>query len=584
MYVSQLRFVVGLSLVTATLAAPSAFASPITATPGPILSNAEGKAIPDQYIVVLKDDPSINASSVAQAVGAQPKHLYTTVLNGFAAQLDAGQLNALRNNPNVAYLEQDQEVSLDATQPMDPNGDPWGLDRIDQRNLPLSRSYTYMASGSGVTAYVIDTGLQASHPDFGGRAANVYDAFGGNGNDCNGHGTHVGGTIGGATYGVAKSVNLRGVRVLNCSGSGTWSGVIAGMDYVRLNAQRPAVANMSLGGGYSASVNTAAANLSNSGVFVAVSAGNGYSANSCNASPASTPEAYTVAASDRTDTKASFSNIGSCVDIYAPGVAIKSAWINSSTNSISGTSMAAPHVAGVAALYKNFYGEASSATISAWLTNNATPNVIYGNPSGTVNRLLFVPALVRPSTPVPADYDGDGKDDLSVKTDSGEWLIDYASNGFGRWDWSAACYGGPDARPVPADYDGDGKADLSVKTDGGRWLINYANNGFGAWDWSTAGYGGPDARPVPADYDGDGKDDLSVKTDGGRWLIDHANNGFGSWNWSTAGYGGPDARPVPADYDGDSKVDLSVKTDGGRWLIDYANNGFGSWNWSAAGY
>jgi hypothetical protein len=187
--------------------------------------------------------------------------------------------------------------------------------------------------------------------------------------------------------------------------------------------------------------------------------------------------------------------------------------------------------------------------------------------------------------PVPADYDGDGKCDLSVKTDSGNWKIDYAYNGFTGWDFITSGYGLSDAHPVPADYDGDGKCDLSVKTDDRRWKIDYAYNGFTGWDFITSGYGLSDARPVPADYDGDGKCDLSVKTDDRRWLIDYAYNGFTGWDFTTYGYGLSDAHPVPADYDGDSICDLSVKTDDGRWLIDYASNGFTSWDFiTAAAY
>jgi len=343
-----------------------------------------GDVIPGKYIVVAEDgrDPA----AVARWQNARDRQVLPLV-NGFAATLDASQVRALRASARVAYVEPDRVVTVSATQNMDANGDPWGLDRIDQTALPLSRTYTYTRNGAGVTAYIIDTGLQANHPDFGGRAANVYDALGGNGNDCNGHGTHVAGTIGGTTYGVAKGVTLRGVRVLGCTGSGSTSGIISALNWLRTNAQRPAVANMSLGGGRSTTLNNAANNLANSGVFLAVAAGN-ENQNACNVSPASAVSAYTTAASDRTDLKASFSNWGSCVDGWAPGVSIKSAWLSSGTRTISGTSMASPHVAGVGALYKSNYGDASSATISSWINTNATAGAIRSNPSGTPNRLL----------------------------------------------------------------------------------------------------------------------------------------------------------------------------------------------------
>jgi subtilisin family serine protease len=348
-----------------------------------------GDAIPGKYIVVAEEgrDPG----AVAHWQKARDRQVLPLV-NGFAATLDAAQVRALRASARVAYVEPDRVVTVAATQSMDANGDPWGLDRIDQRPLPLSRTYTYTRNGAGVYAYVIDTGLQAGHPDFGGRAQNVYDAFGGSGNDCHGHGTHVGGTIGGATWGVAKAVNLRGMRVLGCTGSGSTSGIISALNWLRTNAQRPAVANMSLGGGRSSSLNTAANNLANSGVFLAVAAGN-ESQNACNVSPASAASAYTTAASDRTDLRASFSNYGSCVDGYAPGVAIKSAWLSNGTRTISGTSMATPHVAGVGALYKSNFGDASSATVASWINTNATAGVIRSNPSGTPNRLLHKAGL-----------------------------------------------------------------------------------------------------------------------------------------------------------------------------------------------
>lgn len=356
-------------------------AQPISGKPD---NPAKGKPIPDQYIVVLKDGAS--TQSVTDTIGVKAKHEYKAALKGFAAKLNAKQLEQLRKHPQVDFIEQDQEVSLSGTQ----YNPPWGLDRIDQRYLPLSGVYTTDSTGMYVTAYVIDTGIEASHWDFGGRAANVFDAFGGNGQDCHGHGTHVAGTLGGSTYGVAKNVQLRGVRVVNCYGSGSTSDAMAGVDWVRTYGQRPAVANMSLRYGYSSALNLAVENLVGSGVVVVVAAGNEYGADACNYSPGSANGILTVAASDANDYKADFSNSGPCVELYAPGVNIPSAWLYGGTATLSGTSMAAPHVAGAAALWLQFDRQGSPAQVNAGLINNSTPNVITNNPSGTPNRLIFV--------------------------------------------------------------------------------------------------------------------------------------------------------------------------------------------------
>lgn len=380
------------TLLAFAAAVPLAVALGVVAVPAQAstsvpLSAVTGKIIPDQYIVTVKAGST--GQGVAAAVGATPRYVYDAAINGFAATLNAGQVRALQHNPNVVAIEPDQEVHATTTQSPTPS---WGLDRIDQRNLPLNNSFTYNHTGSTVTAYVIDTGILMTHPDFGGRASFGFDALGGNGVDCNGHGTHVSGTIGGNTYGIAKQVRLKAVRVLNCSGSGSFSGVIAGINWVTNNSPGPAVANMSLGGGFSSSVNSAVASLSNSGVLVAVAAGNS-AANACNSSPSSEPTAVTTAASDRTDHSASFTNFGSCVDLYGPGVSITSDWLSNGTNTISGTSMATPHVAGVAALYKNTFGDTASSTLQTWLKNNATANVLIGVPAGTPNRLLYMNGL-----------------------------------------------------------------------------------------------------------------------------------------------------------------------------------------------
>ena len=393
----RLLVVVLLSFSILLAASPAAASGPTGQAP---LLMAKGKGIPNQYIVVLKGGSSARSAgasahsavadpqSVATTARVTPKFVYNAALNGFAAQLTPGQLNALRQNPNVDYIEQDQVATVDTTQ----YSAPWGADRIDQRYRPLNGNYIYTKNGAGVYAYIIDSGIQTSHSDFGGRAVAVYDAFGGNGQDCNGHGTHVAGTVGGSRYGVAKGVKLRAVRVLNCSGSGSYSQIIAGVNWVATYHANPAVANMSLGGNYSAALNSAVTNMISSGVFTAVAAGNS-NLNACNFSPASAPGTLTVAASDKTDVKASFSNYGACVDIYAPGVAIQSTYLNGGTATLNGTSMASPHVAGVAALYKATYGNLVSSNLVNLILNNATTNVIYGNVSGTPNRLLYKSSL-----------------------------------------------------------------------------------------------------------------------------------------------------------------------------------------------
>jgi subtilisin family serine protease len=352
--------------------------------------------VENSYIVVLDDDvvgekglfsiaPYI-ASELATTHGGKLKHVYQNALNGFAVAMTEAQAEALSNDFRVKFVEEDGIVTADATQ----SNPPWGLDRIDQRNRPLNAIYTFNWTGAGVRAYVIDTGIRTTHNDFGGRAAASFDAFGGNGQDCNGHGTHVAGTIGGATFGVAKGALLRGVRVLDCSGSGTNSGVIAGVDWVRLNHTAPAVANMSLGGGISSALDTAVNNLHNANVTIAVAAGNS-NANACNSSPARAANAITVGSTTTTDARSSFSNFGTCLDIFAPGSGILSAWFssNTATATLSGTSMASPHVAGVAALYKQANPSASSTTIRNAIVNNATTNVVTNPGTGSPNRLLY---------------------------------------------------------------------------------------------------------------------------------------------------------------------------------------------------
>src|SRR5678816_4139113 len=348
--------------------------------------------VENSYIVVLNNDvvgemgrfsiaPYI-ADELSNTHRGKLKHIYQNALNGFAVEMTPEDAEALSMDFRVAYVEEDGIVTADATQ----SNPPWGLDRIDQRNRPLNAIYTFNWTGSGVRAYVIDTGIRTTHTQFGGRASNVFDAFGGSGADCNGHGTHVSGTVGGSTYGVAKSSLLRGVRVLDCNGSGSTSGVIAGVDWVRVNRINPAVANMSLGGGISAALDTAVNNLSNSGVTIAVAAGNS-NANACNSSPARAANAITVGSTTTTDARSSFSNFGTCLDLFAPGSGILSAYFssNTATATLSGTSMASPHVAGVAALYKQVNPSASSTTVRNAIVNGATTNVVTNPGTGSPN-------------------------------------------------------------------------------------------------------------------------------------------------------------------------------------------------------
>jgi serine protease len=412
----KLRNAITSSLAIMTLAATSQMSiAQVSDNGSSAVSQIQGinarTKIPNQYIVVLKDN-TVNEMaarrvarnfSLAQARAAvvqdmgvamatqargSLKQTYSSSINGFVVESKSVKhVEALLKDPRVAHIEADQVVSIGATQ----NNATWGLDRIDQANLPLDSSYTYDYDGTGVNAYVIDTGVRISHNQFGNRAYSGYTAINdGNGSsDCNGHGTHVAGTIGSTTYGVAKDASIYAVRVLGCDGSGSNSGVIGGVDWVASNHVKPAVANMSLGGGASTALDNAVNSVVSQGVTMVVAAGNDNS-NACSYSPARAASAMTVGSTTSSDSRSSFSNYGSCLDIYAPGSSITSTWStsNSATNTISGTSMASPHVAGVAALYLDEFPNATPSQVESAIEGAAIANKVTDARSGSPNLLL----------------------------------------------------------------------------------------------------------------------------------------------------------------------------------------------------
>jgi aqualysin 1 len=452
---------------TATLAMASLPALAVTEVVDvPPEYRGSSTTIPGRYIVVFKDhvaNPAAEARAMMRGRGGEIHHVYSHALRGFAATIPDAAYNAISRNPNVAYIEQSITMYPGTTVQ---NNATWGLDRIDQRLLPRDSKYGYNHTGAGVRAYVIDSGIHFSHADFGGRAANGRDFIGDgrNGGDCNGHGTHVAGTIGGTSYGVAKGVSLVSVRIFGCSGGTSLETVIAAVDWVTANGVKPAVVNMSLGGGYVQSLNTAVANSIAQGFVYAVSAGND-GRDACNYSPASTPEALTVGATQSNDDRASYSNLGNCVDLFAPGSSITSAWHtgNSATNTISGTSMAAPHVAGVAALVLQQKSTASPAEVAAVITGGATKGIV--NRSRTTNNDLLYSLVT-------IDGGGSGGDTGGGDTGGGDT---------GGGDTG----GGGDSGSSPLSG--------SATKNGGNWIATVTFSGAagtstnGSWSTGTAG-------------------------------------------------------------------------------------------------
>ena len=391
---TTLRYAAISGLAAALVAGLGSLPAQAAPAEGTVLAAGSPTAVKDSYIVTLKKTAGLKAASgtgkdLVKRYGGTVRTTFGAALNGYSATLSAGEAKRLAADPAVASVEQNQTVRLaDTTQ----SNAPWGLDRIDQSALPLSGTYTYPDSaGSGVTAYVIDTGVRITHQQISGRASYGYDAVDGDttASDGNGHGTHVATTIAGSTYGVAKKAKVVAVRVLDNNGSGTTAGVIAGIDWVTANHSGPSVANLSLGGGASTALDTAVRNSISSGVTYAVAAGNS-SANASSYSPARVTQAITVGATTSTDARASYSNYGSVLDLFAPGSSITAGWHTSdtATNTISGTSMATPHVAGAAAVYLAGHTSATPAAVASALTSGATTNVVTSPGSGSPNRLL----------------------------------------------------------------------------------------------------------------------------------------------------------------------------------------------------
>ncbi|MFP2924780.1 S8 family serine peptidase [Pyxidicoccus sp. 3LG] len=354
------------------------------------------RAVPNEYIVVLRDSTQEvrqqGAVNIAQEMvslnGGKVLRTYQHSIHGFLANMTESEARRLLSDSRVAYVQENGLLHVSATQ----TGATWGIDRIDQRDLPRNSSYTYNVDGTGVHAYVIDTGTRLTHTQFTGRISNGYDFIDNDSDpsDCHGHGTHVAGTVGGTTWGVAKNVTIHAVRVLDCTGYGSDAQVIAGIDWVAANHVKPAVANMSLGDVAIPAIDDATERLIAAGVTTVVSAGN-ESDNACDYSPARTPNAITVGSTTSSDSRSSFSNYGTCVDIFAPGSSITSASNsgNSSSTSMSGTSMSSPHVAGAAALYLSANPTATPAQVRDALVNNSTPNKVTSPGTGSPNRLLY---------------------------------------------------------------------------------------------------------------------------------------------------------------------------------------------------
>ncbi|GAA5511986.1 aqualysin-1 [Deinococcus carri] len=487
-----------------TASAPSAGGENQTAqrgtrTEAPLLGTGNANAIPGQYIVVFSDGAAStnlgaqDAGALVRSLGLDPQgvtiqHIYGQALHGFAAKLSAQNLSTLRADKRVKYIEQDQVMQATATQ----SGATWGLDRLDQRDLPLNSSYNYSTTASGVTAYIIDTGIRTTHSDLGGRAVWGTNQTGdGQNTDCNGHGSHVSGTVGGGTYGVAKGVKLVAVKVLGCDGSGSNSGVIAGINWAASNRSGPAVANMSLGGGASQATDDAVNGAVSKGLVMVVAAGND-NVDACTSSPARAASAITVGATDRNDVRSTFSNYGSCVDIFAPGTNITSIWNTSdtATNTISGTSMATPHTAGAAALVLAANPSYTPSQVASALINNASTGKISSVGTGSPNRLLYTGA--GSTTPTPTPTPGQTTYTGSVSQGSSSYKPGSSGFNYGGGSLKATLSGpsGTDFDLYLSRWNGSSWVDVAASEGGtSAESISY-NAASGTYRWEVYAYSG----------------------------------------------------------------------------------------------
>ncbi|SDI99147.1 Serine protease, subtilisin family [Actinokineospora alba] len=515
--------------------------TPTAVAEGVVLGADRADAVKDSYIVVVKDSAAPRSASARTAAALTGKYggsvtvAWQHAVNGFSARMTAGQARRLAVDPAVAMVEQDALVKVSEDQLNPPS---WGLNRVDQRNLPLDNKYSYGTRASNVTAYVIDTGVRVSHSTFEGRARWGTNTVDSNNTDCHGHGTHVAGTVGGKEYGVAKGVKIVAVKVLNCSGSGSNTGVISGVDWVTRNAVKPAVANMSLGGGAAASLDTAVRNSIAAGITYALASGND-NGNACNYSPARVTEGITVNASDRNDARASFSNFGTCTDIFAPGVGIMSAWMtnDTATNTISGTSMAAPHVAGAAAVWLANRPSDTPAQVQAGLIAASTPNKVTNPGTGSPNRLLYIDPGT-PTNPVALPSPGNQTGTVGVATS----VKLSATGGTAPYTWSGAglppgiAVGSSTTQSVAVEGTpttaGSFNASVTVKDAAGTTAT-------ASFTWTIAG-GGQLTLPSPGDQTG------KVGVDTGVKLV--VSGGTGPYSWTASGLpGGIALNPTDTD-------------------------------------